>query len=291
MNRQKSIWQKCLARKEIRRLEILFLAVISIVRVDSGQWVPHPDPVWTHYATNVGGMQSVVLQDGTRVDLNTGSAIKARFTGGQREIVLTHGEALFTVVHRTNWPFSVRAGGATIHAVGTKFSVRLREDDEMDVLVIEGRIAIEGRGGAAAGNVPSSQGTTPFALIVSAGESIAMNSTTVLARATLSPMTLKRRTAWTDGWIWFFKDPLPEAVAEFNRYHHEQLVLVDPALASLEIGGRFRSTDLDSFVATLEHSFDVRAMSAPVRGTGAATIYLTGTCVRAKQQCNWPMVQ
>jgi transmembrane sensor len=267
------------------------LAVISIARVDSGQWAPRPDPVWTLYATNVGGMQSVVLQDGTRVDLNTGSEIKARFTGGRREIVLTHGEALFTVVHRTNWPFSVRAGGATIHAVGTKFSVRLREDDETDVLVIEGRIAIEGRGGAAAANVPSSQGINAFALIVSAGESIAMNSTTVLARTTLSPTTLKRRTAWTDGWIWFFKDPLPQAVAELNRYHRERLVLVDPALASLEIGGRFRSTDLDSFVATLEHSFDVRAMSTPVRGTGAATIYLTGTCVRAQQQCNWPMVQ
>ena len=120
MNRQKSIWRRCLGRGAIRRLEILILAVISIARVDSAQWVPHPDPVWTHYATNVGGIERFILQDGTGVDLNTGSAIKARFTGGQREVVLIHGEALFTVVHRTNWPFSVRAGGAMIHAVGTK---------------------------------------------------------------------------------------------------------------------------------------------------------------------------
>jgi transmembrane sensor len=291
MSRQKSIWRKCLGRKEIRRLEILVLAIISIARVDSDQWVPQPNPVWTLYATNVGGIQSVVLQDGTRVDLNTGSAIKARFTGGQRQIVLIHGEALFTVVHCTSWPFSVSAGGATIHSVGTKFSVRLRGADEVDALVIQGRIAIEGGGQTVVANVPRSQAAPPFALIVSAGESIAMNSTTVLARATLSPDTLKRRTAWTDGWISFFKDPLPEAAAEFNRYHRERLVLVDPALASLEIGGRFRSTDLDSFIATLEHSFDVRAMSPVVRGTGATTIYLTGTCLRAEQQCNWPKVQ
>ena len=91
--------QKCLRRKGIRRLEILFLMVISILRVDSAQWVPHPSPVWTLYATNVGGMQRVILQDGTRVDLNTGSEIKVLITGGQREVVLTHGEALFTVVH------------------------------------------------------------------------------------------------------------------------------------------------------------------------------------------------
>jgi transmembrane sensor len=286
MNRQKG-----LGRREIRRLGILILAVAATVRVDSAQWVPHRSPVWTPYATNVGGIERFVLQDGSRVDLNTGSAIKVRFTSGQREIVLTHGEALFAVVHRTNWPFSVRAGGATIHAVGTKFSVRLRDDAEADVLVIEGRIAVEGSRVAAAPDVSRPRAATPFALIVSAGESIAVNSTTVLARAALSPTTLKRRTAWTDGWIWFFKDPLPEAVAEFNRYHREHLVLVDPALASLEIGGRFRSTDLDSFIATLEHSFDIRALSPVVRGTGAATIYLTGTCLRAQQQCNWPKVQ
>ena len=291
MNRQKSIWRRCLGRGAIRRLEILILAVISIARVDSAQWVPHPDPVWTHYATNVGGIERFILQDGTGVDLNTGSAIKARFTGGQREVVLIHGEALLTVVHRTNWPFLVRAGGATIHAAGTKFSVRLRDNAAADVLVIEGRIAIEGGREPALANVSRSQVQTPFALIVSAGESIAMNSTTVLARATLSPTTVKRRTAWTDGWIWFFKDPLPEAVAELNRYHREQVVLVDPALGRLEIGGRFRSSDLDSFIATLEHSFDVRARPPVVHGTGAATIYLTASCVRAEQQCNWPKVQ
>jgi ferric-dicitrate binding protein FerR (iron transport regulator) len=289
MNRRKSIWRRCLGRKGIRWLEILILVVISILRVDTEQWLPHPNPVWTLYATNVGDIQRFILQDGTLVDLNTGTEIKARFTARQRQIVLTHGEALFTVAHCPSWPFLVKAGGATIRAVGTKFSVRLRDNDEADVLVIEGRIAIDGGRGAVAYVSRSQvvtpdriapQRTTPVALIVTAGESIALNSTTVLARVQLPPATLKRRTAWTDGWIWFAKDPLPQAVAELNRYHREQLVLVDPALARLEIGGRFRSTDLDSFIATLEHSFDVRTVSSAVRGTGAATIYLTGRCFR-----------
>lgn len=305
MSRQSEIGRKYLGRRTIRRLEILVLVIVSIVRVDSAQWVPHPDPVWTLYATNVGSIERLVLQDGSRVDLNTGSEIKVRITGGQREVVLTHGEALFTVRQRADWPFSVRAGGAKIRTVGTKFSVRLRGDDEADVLVIEGRIAIDGAidGGSAAavanlgrprGATAFPRGATAFPLIVSAGESVAMSfttlgttpGTTLLARKKLPPAALERRTAWTDGWIWFYQDPLPEAVAEFNRYHRQQLVLVDPALASLEIGGRFRSTDLASFIAALEHSFDVRALSS-----GANAVYLTGRCPRASQQCNWPMVQ
>jgi ferric-dicitrate binding protein FerR (iron transport regulator) len=65
---------------------------------------------------------------------------------------------------------------------------------------------------------------------------------------------------------------------------------VDSDLATVKIGGRFRSTDLDSFIAALEHSLGVRALSS-VRGRGATSIYLTGRCRRALQQCNWPMVQ
>jgi transmembrane sensor len=130
-----------------------------------------------------------------------------------------------------------------------------------------------------------------FFLTAFAGELISLNSTTVLTRAELTPAALERRTAWTEGWLWFAKDPLPEALAQFNRYHRQRLVLVDPSLASLEIGGRFRSTDLESFIATLEHSFNVRTIPAAAHGTGVQTIYLTRRCVRAQQQCNWPLVQ
>jgi len=54
----------------------------SMLRVDSAQWLPHPNPVWSLHATNVGGIEQLVLQDGTRVDLNTDSEVKVRFTGG-----------------------------------------------------------------------------------------------------------------------------------------------------------------------------------------------------------------
>lgn len=144
------------------------------------------------------------------------------------------------------------------------------------MLVIDGRVGIERAGEA---------------VIASAGEFIFLKPNAVAERAKLSVAGLKRQTAWTDGWLWFSQAPLPEAVAEFNRYHRQQLVLVDPALASLEIGGRFRSSDLASFIATLEHSFDVQAVSSAVGRTRAATIYLTKRCARAQQQCNWPLVQ
>ena len=306
-NRQKSPWRKRSGRRGIRQIEILVLVLVCLARIDSAQWLPTVPPAWTPYATSVGKSMTVTLQDGSCVDLNTDSEIKVRFVGGERQIVLLHGEALFTVVSHPDWPFSVRAGAATIRAVGTKFSVRLRAGDEAEVLVIEGRVAIEGGRKRTSGSetlqptggrseeTPAHPGYThrnfPFPLLASTGELVSLNSTSVLSWIELPPATLRRRTAWTGGWIWFVKDSLPEAVAEFNRYHRRQLVLVDPALARLEIGGRFRAADLDSFIATLEHHFDIRAVSSAVPGTEGTTIYLAGRCERAQQHCNWSMVQ
>ncbi|MCU1259130.1 MAG: hypothetical protein JWO80_2015, partial [Bryobacterales bacterium] len=262
------------------------IAALALLYVESKDWRNNARPTWTDYSTAVGELRHLVLQDGSQVDLNTGTEIRTRVDADRREVILTRGEARFRVQRSEGAPIFVSAGTAKVKAAGTEFSIRLVNSAQVDVLVEEGRVDI---------SVPAHQARFPdmlastLSLSVSAGESISLRSNDVYARETLSPPALKRRTAWTDGWIWFSKDPLPEAVAELNRYHREQLVLVDPALARLEIGGRFRSTDLDSFIATLEHSFDVRAGSSAVRETGAATIYLAARCRRAQQQCNWPM--
>jgi len=267
------------------------LALCGVLRVDSSQWLPAPSPVWMAYVTHVGRVTRITLQDGSSVALNTDSRISVRFTGQRREVELVHGEALFDVVRHPDWPFVVRAGAAAIHAVGTKLSVRLRENDATDILVLEGGVDIDRVREPEFKRVTYVGQASPLALTAFAGELISVNSATVLNRMELTPAALTRRTAWADGWLWFAKEPLPDALAEFNRYHRQRLVLVDPALTGLEIGGRFRSTDLDSFIATLEHSFNIRRIPSVVHDDGVDIIYLAGRCRRARQQCNWPLVQ
>jgi transmembrane sensor len=40
---------------------------------------------------------------------------------------------------------------------------------------------------------------------------------------------------------------LAEAVAEFNRYNRQKIVIADPQIAKLEIGGTFPSDDVKLF--------------------------------------------
>jgi transmembrane sensor len=269
-------------------LLVICLALVGALRVDTAQWISLPGPVWTRYATQVGDVKRVLLTDGSAVDLNTDSEVKTLVSATQSQIALVKGEALFTLARDTSRPFSVRAGDTTIDAVGTQFSVRLREDDQIDVLVSQGKVVIHRKQEISPATVASDSHEAPDFLLASAssGESISLRGNSVSSKHTVPPSVLARKNAWTDGWLWFSKDPLPEAVAQFNRYHHEQIVLVDPALRHLEVGGRFQSNDMGSFVAALEHSFGIHETSAPVQGIGGSFIYLTKRCRSAEQQCN-----
>jgi len=114
---------------------------------------------------------------------------------------------------------------------------------------------------------------------------------TVLSRVRLTPAALTRRTAWTDGRLWFAKEPFADVLAEFNRYHRQPVVLVDPALVHLDIGGRFRSADLDSFIATAGTFLQCPKDSSAIHDSDMDVVYVTGRCPRERYQCNWPLVQ
>ncbi len=67
-------------------------------------------------------------------------------------------------------------------------------------------------------------------------------------------------------------------VAEFNRYNRRQMVIADPAIENLRIGGGFEATDPESFIAALERTLGVRAFPAPAGdGSGDEVIRLVGT--------------
>jgi transmembrane sensor len=56
-----------------------------------------------------------------------------------------------------------------------------------------------------------------------------------------------------------FRDrTLADAVAELNRYNERQLVIDDPAIAGLLIGGSFRATNVDEFAELLQKGYPVR---------------------------------
>lgn len=91
-----------------------------------------------------GGQYRVILSDGTKVWLNAASCLRypTSFTGRERMIEI-RGEAYFEVEKNREMPFIVRANGAVVQVLGTKFNVMAYGDeDELNTTLLEGGVKV-----------------------------------------------------------------------------------------------------------------------------------------------------
>ncbi len=237
------------------------LALISLVLA---AWLCIAKPNRGVHRTELGGFERVMLPDGSTILLNTNSEIRVRFNSRRRAIALIRGEALFHVAPDARRPFDVEAGDTTVSAIGTSFAVRLQAPRRIEVLVAQGRVAID----------PQAAPARPSTLAANEDATIDAGSPPHVERMDAEGMA--RKLAWTQGNLWFEQQTLAGAVAEFNHYNRRKLVLADPAIATLRIGGSFEATDPDAFVTALQHVFAIRAFPSPPDDPGGEVIRLLG---------------
>jgi transmembrane sensor len=201
-------------------------------------------------------LKQVALNDGTTVDLNTNTALETRLSGARRDIRLMRGEALFHVAHDSTRPFYVTAGTTIVRAVGTSFSVRIRDSDHVDVLVAEGRVAV----GPPSTHDLDRPTLFPTASTVGAGESASVQGGSLAVKRLLQ-QEVNRKLAWTARHLAFRGETLEAAVEEFNRYNQRQLTIGDGSIREVRVGGIFMTTDPQSFMAALRRPFGIRAVT------------------------------
>jgi len=214
-------------------------------------------PHLTAITTAVGEQITVPLADGSFMELNSNSVARIDYTSRQRTIHLDRGEAFFRVAHDTQRPFWVTAGGGWVRAVGTEFNVYLRPQS-LQVTVREGTVrAGESRGSLSAVQ-PDEQKLAAW-VTLSGGQQAELDSKVARKRA-LSADELADTVAWRSGTVYFENRPLSEVVAELNRYCAAPLILEDPALRALPVGGAFQASPKGAaaLVRMLEQNFDVQ---------------------------------
>ena len=232
------------------------VAAALLLAIGAGAaWFYQQQFAWQTYETRVGVFSRIVLEDGSVVDLNTNSEVHVRLGADRREVRLTRGEGRFQVAHDVNRPFVVAANDAAVRAVGTAFTVRLRDASQVEVVVAEGKVAIA---------APRVTDAPPLA----AGEAAVVQPGHVSV-SPISAQALERKLAWTSGRLEFRGEPLADAVAEFNRYNLRQIRLASPSLGALRVGGNFKATDPESFAAALASAFKLHVDPA---GTDAIVL-------------------
>ena len=246
-------------------------AAVVVAAVGASLWLNKGSETQV-LATAVGQHRNVVLADGSLVSLNTNTIVETNIGRRSREIFLRKGEAHFEVAPDRSRPFLVHAGDAVVRAVGTEFEVRLRTDRHVDVLVTEGRVEVQPDAPNPEPRAITGAHDTsmPVVLIraVSAGQALS-TATTNYPVIPVSPEQLSSELAWRDGAVVFDSEPLAEAIAEIQRYTDSPIIVSDPAITQLPVGGRFKTDDLQGFLDGLQ-----AALPVTIRRTADGVVYV-----------------
>ncbi|HOV71687.1 MAG TPA: FecR domain-containing protein [Dysgonamonadaceae bacterium] len=135
-------------KKVLQWAAILILPIVSALSVyyfiQTQQGNNHPTIVIAGY----GEKAEVVLPDGSRVWINSGSKItyNDEFNRKQRPVYL-EGEAYFEVTKDKERPFIVKTESMFVEALGTSFNIRsYSEDQQAFAVLIEGKIKVSASG-------------------------------------------------------------------------------------------------------------------------------------------------
>jgi transmembrane sensor len=198
---------------------------------------------WTaDFHTATGEQQHIDLEDGTRLVLNTATAVNVVYTQSRREIRLISGEIFITTGAdraSTYRPFVVRTSQGVSRALGTRFTVRQIDRDHTRVDVFEGAVEV-----------------TPFTAgrnwVIPTGGQMVFSDHDI----TQTNPANKSHASWVSGMLLVQSMRMDALVAELNRYHRGWL-RCDFAVGDLLVSGAFPVLDI-------EHSLKLLRKTMPV---------------------------
>jgi transmembrane sensor len=234
---------------------------------------------WGVIATAVGEQRQLVLDDGTRVFLNTDTQLVVKYSKEERRVELLQGEALFNVAKRSSWPFIVVAGERQVKALGTSFVVR-RDERRLAVTLVEGKIVVSPviaaedsigaddapeQSASNAGSVASSPqpkiaagqtetGSSKDVFTLTPGQRLTFGAGSA---AKLDTPSVEKTIAWRRGQVILDDTTVRTAAEEMNRYNSIKLVVADDVPAQLLISGLFQAGDSIRFAMAVAHIYNL----------------------------------
>jgi transmembrane sensor len=217
----------------------------SIAVVAFGMAQDWPMRLRADAVTATGERRSLAMPDGSRVILNTHSAVSFAYRADRRVVRLLRGEAAFVVAPDRNRPFAVEANGGSTTALGTRFVIR-EDGADTQVAVTQHKVRVD----------YADSGQQPVTL--PEGESMVYGPHRPwgLRKA----ISIADADAWTQGELVFENRPLAEVVAELGRYHPGYIRVIGRDLGQRRVSGVFSIEDPVGALTRLQSSLGLRSM-------------------------------
>jgi ferric-dicitrate binding protein FerR (iron transport regulator) len=199
------------------------------------------DIVNTALVTTRGINLSIVLSDGSKVNLNAASSITFPLCFIKKERKVTvNGEALFNVNPNMEKPFIVTAKNVTVEALGTIFNVANYKKEELKTTLIQGKIKL-------------TVGKRSYDL--KAGQEAKIDDDEALIS---SPKDNSQAIAWTNNEFDFENTKIKEIINELGRWYNKEVEFKGDFSNKAYYGRFARTNPLDSIITVLNAQNGIR---------------------------------
>lgn len=233
-------------RRSLKRRQIIKTLVVILFAGSTGWWADEKIPwrAWTaDERTHIGQRRNITLADGSRVVLNTDTAINIRFTANERRLQLVRGEILVTTNQDSASvvrPFIVETAQSELRPLGTRFTIH-QQTTSNRLSVFEGAVEIRLRQ------------DINYRHIVQVGEQVDFSNQGIHE---IHPAD-DTSTAWSNGMIIASSMRLADFLAELDR-HRPGKLNCDPAVADLRVSGTYPLTDPEDILDALQTTLPVK---------------------------------
>ena len=175
----------------------------------------------------LGSKTKLYLPDGTLVWLNAGSRMTySQGFGVDNRKVELEGEGYFEVKRNEKIPFFVKTKDLQLQVLGTKFNFRdYPEDHEVVVSLLEGKVGLN--------NLLREEKEA----VLSPDERAVINKANGLL--TVESVTASNASQWTDGYLFFDEELLPDIAKELERSYNVKIHIANDSLKTFRFYGNF----------------------------------------------------
>lgn len=201
-------------------------------------------PIIQTITAKQGMISQIILADGTKVWLNSGSTLQfpLNFNGQKREVKLT-GEAYFEVTKNEKQPFLLNTQELNVEVLGTSFNVVSYNDETIsEVVLVTGKVKLS----TEADNKTRELG------FMHPGQKTVYSRNNKMVHT--EEVDVDKYTAWRDGELIFRDDSMEEVIKRLSRWFNVEIIVTDSEINEYVYTATFSDESLMQVLSFLKFS-------------------------------------
>ncbi len=230
---------------ELGKYAAVMVVTLALAYWLGGKFVATENELVQTFKCEQGSVSSVLLADGSRVWLNSGSEIQFITQKKNKIEAKLSGEAYFEVEHRPEREFVVLAGNLQIYDLGTKFNVKAYEQDaEITATLAEGKIDVRDQAGNSL-------------LSMNPNNHFTFNKTT--QKYMVEDINPNLASGWKDGKFVFINMELAQICQELERWYGVEIEIGNEKIAREKFSSMMkRTTTVQQMMELLKITADIQ---------------------------------